>query len=92
MDADDLMPTDKLKILKRLLQEHGTSWWLPVRSATFPTANWGWLPPLRTVAEQPDGQRQALRRDLQGMYPSFSCWMAYRETLLICGAFERCLS
>ena len=90
MDADDLMPVDKLKILKRLLQEHGPGWIATGKVRYFSEENLG------------DGYRRYERwmnnlmdtgRHYEEMYkecvlPS-PCWMAYREALLVCGGFQR---
>ncbi|MCB0545965.1 MAG: glycosyltransferase family 2 protein [Phaeodactylibacter sp.] len=89
MDADDLMPTDKLKILKRLLQEHGPSWVATGKVRYFSDGELGdgyrryerWLNSLMDSGRHYD----EIYREC--ILPS-PCWMAYRETLLICGAFE----
>ncbi len=88
MDADDLMPVDKLKILKRVLQEHGPGWIATGKVRYFSDGDLGegyrryerWLNHLMDTGRH----YEEIYREC--ILPS-PCWMAYREALLICGAF-----
>ncbi|MCO6478701.1 MAG: glycosyltransferase [Phaeodactylibacter sp.] len=88
MDADDLMPVDKLKILKRVLQEHGPGWIATGKVRYFSDGSLGegyrryerWLNHLMDTGRH----YEEIYREC--VLPS-PCWMAYREALLICGAF-----
>ena len=90
MDSDDLMAIDKLKILKRLLQEKGPSWVATGKVRYFSEEELGegyrryetWMNHLM------DSGRHYDEIYKECVLPS-PCWMAYRETLLICGAFSR---
>ncbi|MCB0585079.1 MAG: glycosyltransferase [Phaeodactylibacter sp.] len=90
MDADDLMPADKLRRLKRLLQEHGPSCIATGKVRYFSEGELGegyrkyerWLNGLM------DNGRHYEEIYKECPLPS-PCWMAYREALLICGAFGR---
>lgn len=90
MDADDLMPVDKLKSLKRLLQERGPGWVATGKVRYFSEGRLGegyrryerWLNRLM------DSGRHYDEIYKECILPS-PCWMAYREALLICGGFGR---
>lgn len=90
MDADDLMPVDKLKNLKRLLQQHGPGWVATGKIRYFSDGNLGdgyrryerWLNGLMDSGRH----YQEIYRECPLPSPG---WMAYREALLVCGGFGR---
>lgn len=90
MDSDDLMPLEKLKSLKRLLLEHGPGCIATGKVRYFSDEELGegyrryerWLNGLM------DSGRHYEEIYKECVLPS-PCWMAYREALLVCGAFSR---
>lgn len=90
MDAHDLMPVEKLRILKHLLRQHGPSWVATgkVRYFSEEELGDGYRRYERWINSLMDSGRHYEEIYRECVLPS-PCWMAYREALLICGGFGR---